>query len=98
MLIYIWKEGDGLVERSTLKDIKRDIDTYVGKRIRLKANKGRKKTYVREGILEETYPNIFIISINDGLPSSRRISFSYADVLTETVEICLAEERKTANG
>ena len=92
------KVGDGLAERVTLKEIKRDMDNYVGKKIRLKANKGRKKTYVKEGVLEQTYPNIFVIRVNDDMPSRRRISFSYADVLTETVEIVLLEEeRKIAN-
>jgi len=69
-----------------LAEIKKDLDSFVGRRIRLKANRGRNRIIEREGILESTYPNIFIIKINER-KIERRVSYSYADVLTETVEL-----------
>ncbi len=84
---------------SQISKIKTDIDSIVGCKVRLKANKGRKKTFVREGILEETYPNLFIILLTDDEPS-RRISFTYTDILTNTVKLDIIEEedKKIANG
>ena len=69
-----------------ISQIKQDLDSFVGSRIRLKANRGRNRIIEREGVLESTYPNIFIIKINER-KVERRVSYSYADVLTETVEL-----------
>lgn len=75
-----------MAARSVLAEIKRDLDSHIGEKIRLKANKGRKKVVEREGVLEQTYPNIFVVRIEEA-DQERRVSFSYADLLTETVEL-----------
>lgn len=80
------KEVVWLAQRSVLADIKRDLEAYVGERIRLKANKGRKKIMEREGVLEGTYPSIFIVKLEEA-DFERRVSYSYADLLTEAVEL-----------
>lgn len=76
----------GLAPKSVLADIKRDLDGYIGEKIKLKANKGRKKVFEREGVLEQTYPSIFVVKLEEN-ESERRVSYSYADLLTETVEL-----------
>jgi uncharacterized protein Veg len=87
-----FREGrETLAAKSVLEDIRRELDTHVGEKIRVKANKGRKKIDEKEGVLEKTYPNIFVIRIEEGSISERRVSYSYADVLTETVELILPE-------
>ena len=78
--------------RNVLSDIKDDLECHVGQKIRLKANRGRKKVMVREGVLEKTYPHIFVVKLDDKRSSVQRISFSYSDVLTETVELSLCRE------
>lgn len=77
--------------KKVLEGIKKDLDSFVGQRVTLKANRGRRKILQREGILESTYPNIFVIKI-EGEHSPRRVSYSYADILTETVEIKIKEK------
>ncbi len=69
-----------------LAQIKSDLDSFVGKKVRLKANQGRRKIIEKEGVLEQTYPKVFVVKVNDKR-SPQRISYSYADVLTETVEV-----------
>ena len=76
-----------LAARRVLSDIKRDLDGMIGERVRLKANRGRRKVDEREGVLEKTYPSIFVVKIDDEPSGARRVSFSYADVLTETVQL-----------
>lgn len=69
-----------------MSNIRRDLEYYVGHRVRIKAARGRKQALEKEGVLENTYPNIFVIRIDD--PSStRRLSYSYTDILTESVEL-----------
>ena len=74
------------MERTTLAEIRRDLEAQRGRRLRLTANRGRQRIIVREGVLEQTYPNIFTIRLLDN-NSIKRVSFSYSDVLTKTVEI-----------
>ncbi len=69
-----------------LEQIKLDLESCVGKRVKLKANRGRKKVVEAEGIIENTYPKLFVVKL-DKPNSVRRLSYTYADVLTRTVEV-----------
>ncbi|MDW7652001.1 MAG: Veg family protein [Bacillota bacterium] len=73
---------------TTLMQIRRSLESHVGQKIRLRAHRGRRKTLEKIGVLENTYPSIFVVRIDE--PTyNQRLSFSYADVLTETVELTL---------
>jgi len=76
----------------TLLDIKRSLDTNLGKRLTLKANGGRRKTIERSGVLAETYPSVFVIELDQVENSFERVSYSYADILTETVQLTFFDE------
>ncbi|WP_027632641.1 Veg family protein [Clostridium hydrogeniformans] len=69
----------------TLTSIKRDIESHVGERVTLKANGGRRKILVNSGVLEKTYPSIFMIRLDND--TQRTVTYSYSDVLTKTVQI-----------
>lgn len=81
-----------MAEKSELHMIKADIENLIGKRVRITSNKGRKKSTVREGLLEETYSNVFVVKLNNEFNSSRKVSFNYTDVLTKTVELQECDE------
>lgn len=83
-----------MIKKNSLTVIRENVENYVGEKVRLKANKGRKKTTIREGILENAYPSIFVVKIDGGYNSVRRVSYSYSDILTETVEVTVCSEEK----
>lgn len=74
--------------------IRKDIEKCIGKKVILRANKGRKRTVVRDGILEAAYPNLFIVRICNEYDSSRKVSYTYTDVLTGTVEVTVCSENQ----
>jgi len=76
----------------TLASIKKSLDSNLGKRLMLKANGGRRKTIERSGVLAETYPSVFVIELDQEENAFERVSYSYADVLTETVELTFFED------
>ena len=76
----------------TLAEIKQVLDGRIGKRLTLKANGGRRKTIKRTGTLTETYPAVFIVELDQDENSFERVSYSYADVLTETVELTFVDD------
>lgn len=84
--IIQWKVVS-LLEKNTLFKIRKDIEAHIGSNVRLRANKGRKRIVVREGVLEAAYPNLFVVNIENEFESSRKVSYTYTDVLTKTVEM-----------
>ncbi len=77
----------------TLSEIKKTLDSNLGKRLLLRANGGRKKTIERTGVLAETYPAVFVVELDQDKNSFERVSYSYADVLTKTVQLTFYEDK-----
>ena len=76
--------------KDVLFEIRKKLESHLGENIKLRANRGRRKTYEKEGVLESLYPSIFVVRVNEN-NYFQRISFSYADILTETVELSFDE-------
>lgn len=77
------------MDKNNISLIRKELEGCVGKRIQLKANKGRKKTFVKEGVIENAYPSIFTVAFENDFHSVRKVSYSYTDILTHTVEVKL---------
>jgi len=77
---------------NALLEIKKNMDAHVGQKIMLRANGGRRKTIERTGVLEETYPSVFIVKLDEEQHAFKRVSYSYADILTETVQVTVCSE------
>ncbi len=80
------------VKRNALEQIRQDIEACIGKTVRLRANKGRRKVIEAVGIIEKTYPKVFVIRLDQD-SAVKRMSYTYADVLTETVELVIDDNR-----
>ena len=80
-------DGVGVLDR-----IREDLGEFVGKPVRIKANRGRKRIFEVEGILEQTYPKVFVVCFKER-QVERRISYSYADLLTQSVELSVGNNR-----
>jgi len=92
------KEGDIVIEKDDLFRVKKSLDSIVGQKVQLTAKKGRKKSVTRHGVIESTYPNIFVVKLDSTATSTRterRVSYSYTDILTKTVELVVCKNNKT---
>ena len=67
--------------------IRTDLEALQGTRMKLKANMGRSKIIEREGVLEQTHPALFVVKVDEKRNRTARVSYSYVDVLTGTVEL-----------
>ena len=79
--------------RKSLDEIKRDLELYVGRRVKLRANRGRRKFIEEEGVLEQTYPKVFVVRLDKRGGVTNRMAYSYADVLTSTVEVTVDDKQ-----
>lgn len=77
-----------MVKGNVLADIKKDIEGHIGESVTLRANGGRRKTFTSKGVIESTYPSIFVVRLEDD--TQRAVTYSYSDVLTKTVQLVYA--------
>lgn len=93
---YNGKQWGG-VPVKTIMEIKKGLEERIGERLKIKANGGRRKTIVRSGVLSETYPSVFVVELDQDEHSYERVSYSYADVLTETVELKFLDDQSKSS-
>lgn len=67
----------------TIKKIKDNIKKNLGNDVKIVYNGSRNKKEIYNGVLKEVYNYIFIVKLD----TDEIKSFSYSDVLTNTVEI-----------
>ena len=68
-----------------IEKIRKQVEAYKGETIRFKFNGSRNQTEEFEGVIENTYNYVFTIRIESDIYI--RKSFTYADVLTDSLEI-----------
>ena len=82
-----------MIGKRDIFEVREQIKNYVGSKVRIRANKGRKKITINEGVIQSTYPSIFVVKIEgDNIRNNRTVSYSYTDVLTHTVELSLCQD------
>ena len=77
-----------------LSQIKEQLECHLGQKVMLTAQAGRKRKTERKGILRETYHAVCGVDLDQNENAFERVSYSYADVLTEAVEILFYDEEK----
>lgn len=66
------------------------VDKNIGSKVKIRANRGRHKIDVTEGVISKTYPSIFLVEVENKIDATTQtISFSYTDVLTKDVQMQL---------
>ena len=81
----------------TLDKIRLSLERHLGKKIILRANKGRKQVIVRKGVLEKVYPSVFVVRLDDSQNGYSRVSYSYSDLLTSNVKLQVYKDKDKLN-
>ena len=71
----------------TLDKIRESLERHLGKKILLKANKGRKQILTKKGILEKVYQSVLVVKLDSDNVGCYRVSYSYSDLLTSNVKL-----------
>ncbi|MDR3157145.1 MAG: Veg family protein [Lactobacillales bacterium] len=77
--------------------IKNSMKNRIGSPIQVIAQTGRKRQVERKGVLSEVYPSLFVVNLDQEENQFERVSFSYSDVLTSTVEVKFLDEAEILN-
>lgn len=70
-----------------LDALKNQVQNNIGKKVVIKADKGRNKIITKTGIIENVFPSLFTIKIINEFDQERTVSYTYSDLLTSTVEL-----------
>ncbi len=73
-----------MINREDIDNVKTDITGKIGQKIMVRGTLGRNKFYEKEAVIENAYPNLFIVKYKE---NDRNVTYSYTDVLTKTVEV-----------
>ena len=80
-----------------INQVKNVLEQNIGKEVFLRAVKGRKRYTIPRCTIEKVYPGIFVIKTNDPITHrDKSISFSYADILTGTIELRLRKDTEAS--
>ena len=72
---------------TSLKTIKSRLDSHLGENLTIVAQAGRKKVVRRRGTLSETFHSVFVVDLDQNENSFERVSYSYVDLLTKSIDI-----------
>ena len=61
------------MQQKDIMNVRRAVDANIGRRVRVRANKGRHKYSVAEGVIQESYPSIFTVRINADEDNAERV-------------------------
>ena len=75
------------MEYKSVNEIRSEVEKNVGKKVTLKADKGRKRIVTKKGIILDAFPSVFTIKVNNEYDTERTVSYSYSDVLKYTVRL-----------
>lgn len=73
-----------MISKESMMKIRKDVENYIGESIEIKSNVGRNKIVNQRGVIDSAYTNLFVVKDPE---SCRKMSFSYADVAMNALEI-----------
>jgi uncharacterized protein Veg len=82
-----------MMKQADVNKVRKAVVSHVGSKVKIRANKGRHKIDITEGVISETYPSIFLVRVEDEIENTfQMVSYSYTDVLTRDVQLTLCNE------
>ncbi len=78
------------MSQSDINRVRHSVDMNIGSKVKIRANHGRHRIVIAEGVIRKTYPSIFLVEIaNEADSTIQTVSYSYTDVLTKDVQLQL---------
>lgn len=79
------------MQQQDLNRVRASVLQQCGSKVKIQLDRGRNKVDIQEGVIQNAYPSVFTILINDegdGNPS-QLLSFSYTDIITRDIRMKL---------
>ena len=79
------------MQQQDLNRVRASVLQQCGSKVKIQLDRGRNKVDIQEGVIQNAYPSVFTILINDewdGNPP-QLLSFSYTDIITRDIRMKL---------
>ena len=83
-----------MINMESVEKVRETLESNIGERVTLKANRGRRRTYVNEGVIHDIYPSVFTVLVDIDKQSTRILCYTYSDVLTSNVELVVCKNNQ----
>lgn len=76
-------------DNNTMDAIRREVEEAIGRRVVVKADKGRKRIVTNEGVIDNAFEDVFTVRITNNFGDERVVSYTYTDMLTSNVKMTI---------
>lgn len=80
-------------QQDIIGSVRESVLSKCGSKVMIQLDRGRNKIDIQEGVIQNAYPSVFTILVNDvheGNPP-QLLSFSYTDIITKDIRMKLCE-------
>lgn len=79
------------MQQQDLRRVRASVSSQCGNKVKIQLDKGRNKIDVQEGVIQNAYPSVFTILVNDDKEENppQLLSFSYTDIITRDIRMKL---------
>ena len=79
------------MEHSDFDKVRASVKQQCGNKVMIQLDKGRNKVDIQEGVIQEAYPSVFTVLVDDEREENppQLLSFSYKDIITKDIRMKL---------
>lgn len=79
------------MQQQDLNRVRASVSSQCGSKVMIQLDRGRNKIDVQEGVIQDAYPSVFTILVDDEKDENppQLLSFSYTDIITRDIRMKL---------
>lgn len=79
------------MQQADISKVRASVHQQCGRKVMIQLDKGRNKIDIQEGVIQNAYPSVFTVLVNDGNEQNppQLLSFSYSDIITRDIRMTL---------
>jgi uncharacterized protein Veg len=77
------------MQQADIRKVRASVHQQCGKKVMIQLDRGRNKVDIQEGVIQNAYPSVFTILVNDEREENppQLLSFSYSDIITRDIRM-----------
>lgn len=79
------------MQQTDIDKVRASVHQQCGSKVMIQLDRGRNKVDIQEGVIQNAYPSVFTILVNDDSKGNppQLLSFSYNDIITKDIRMKL---------
>ena len=79
------------MQQADIHKVSASVYQQCGRKVLIQLDRGRNKVDIQEGVIQNAYPSVFTILVNDEQEENppQLLSFSYSDIITRDIRMKL---------